>query len=152
MIGKLRTIFYTVRHLKPTQLLHQVKYRLVKPKPLRSYGTDYQDFEAESLRYNTLPPVYPCWDGRGKFVFLNLTHHFEGQIDWNHQSYGKLWNYNLQYANYLLQTNRTDNEKELLITDLYRWLSDGRLPLEPYPVSLRTINMMRWFSNRGLEN
>src|SRR5690606_6381606 len=65
---------------------------------------------------------------------------------------GKLWNYNLQYTNYLLQADRTDSEKECLVSELYQWLSDGRLPLEPYPVSLRVINVMHWLSDSGLQN
>src|SRR5690606_3527938 len=67
----------------------------------------------------------------------------------NTQDKGKLWNYNLQYANYLLQEDVSFDEKDRLVESMYDWLRLGDLPLEPYPVSLRVINVLRWFSNEG---
>lgn len=146
MIGKLRTVFHTIKHLTLVQIVYQVKCRLVKPRSLRTYGNSYRDYRIKPLQWSTFPLVYPCWDGASKFAFLNREHEFDRNLDWNYQGHGKLWNYNLQYANYLLQETVADSEKEQLITDLYAWLFDGRLLLEPYPVSLRAINMIRWLS------
>ena len=40
--------------------------------------------------------------GNGIFRFLNQNKAFE-TIDWNYDGYGKLWTYNLNYFDYLLQ-------------------------------------------------
>src|SRR5690606_15406237 len=93
-----------------------------------------------------------CWDGGSHFTFLNLDFDFSEELNWNFQEYGKLWNYNLQYANYLYQSDVSTEEKVGLMKSLYSWLSDGKLSLEPYPVSLRTINMIRWLSATTISN
>ncbi|SFC38992.1 Heparinase II/III N-terminus [Parapedobacter composti] len=146
MLKKFDLLFQTVRHLKVRQIIYQVKYRLIKPGPLKMYGYISSNINIQPLRFMYYPPMVVSWQGKGKFSFLNIDVTFEGGVNWNFQKNGKLWNYNLQYANYLLQEAPDDKEKEQLVTELYAWLSDGRLPLEPYPVSLRSINMIRWLS------
>ncbi|NRF39203.1 alginate lyase family protein [Pedobacter foliorum] len=83
------------------------------------------------------------------FYFLNLSHNFSDQIDWNYQGYGKLWNYNLQYFNYLNQNSLNIETKNSWLLEITDWLSDGRLKLEPYPVSIRIMNMIRYCSSQN---
>ncbi|GAA0881354.1 hypothetical protein GCM10009119_43240 [Algoriphagus jejuensis] len=86
-----------------------------------------------------------------KFEFLNLRKTFPfDSIDWNDQSHGKLWNYNLQYLDYLKQEDISLEVKITLVKDLYSWLWNGKLPLEPYPVSLRVMNMIRFLNSDQL--
>lgn len=146
MTNKLSLLYHTLRHLKPKQVVYQIKYRVIKPRLLKTYGGKHSNIEIQPLIFTTKPPVLESWLSNGKFCFLNLEKDFTNQIDWNFQGHGKLWNYNLQYVNYLFQETITDSEKESLIKDLYDWLNDGRLLLEPYPTSLRVINMIRWLS------
>src|SRR5690606_8052686 len=47
---------------------------------------------------------------------------------------------------YLLQQEISNEKKAAVLRSQYVWLSDGRLPLEPYPASLRSINVIRWIS------
>jgi uncharacterized heparinase superfamily protein len=89
---------------------------------------------------------------RNRFNFLNLSHQFESDIDWDYQGFGKLWNYNLQYFNYLHQTNLDEKTKQALLLDITHWLKSGKLKLEPYPVSLRVINILRYCSVYNCEN
>src|SRR5690606_15023358 len=37
-----------------------------------------------------------------------------------------------------------------LVLDLYGWLETGRLPLEPYPASLRIMNIIRFLQHSGI--
>ncbi|WP_183078857.1 alginate lyase family protein [Sphingobacterium puteale] len=64
--------------------------------------------------------------------------------------FGKLWNYNLEYFDYLQQNDISTNEKERLIEDFYKFSISKKRKLEPYPVSLRSINIIRFVldSNR----
>lgn len=80
------------------------------------------------------------------FCFLNLKNKFENRVDWNFQNYGKLWNYNLQYLDFLKQEDLSEELKISLVKDLYQDLWDDRLVLEPYPASLRIMNVIRFLS------
>lgn len=146
MYSKLTTVYHTVKHLKLTQIFHQLKYRLISPKPLKFYGAKYLEGRFNVLKFRVQPKTSLCLIEENKFSFLNQVAHFEQGIDWNFQDHGKLWNYNLQYANYLYQLDIDDHTKTELMRSQYEWLLDGRLTLEPYPASLRAINMIRWMS------
>ncbi|GAB3665801.1 heparinase II/III family protein [Echinicola sediminis] len=140
-----KKVVQTVSHLKPIQVAYQLKNRLIKPGPLSKYQIDYDHII--KLKFFDLPEVKEVCilneKGR-RFTFLNLDQEFEGQIDWNFQKHGKLWNYNLQYADFLRQDAIPVNERFCLICDLYKWLWEGKLPLEPYPASLRIMNVIRF--------
>ncbi|MES2268140.1 MAG: alginate lyase family protein [Bacteroidota bacterium] len=86
------------------------------------------------------------------FTFLNLQNSFNDVIDWHYQGYGKLWNYNLQYFNYLHQPDITIQQKQELLIDIGNWLKSGKLKLEPYPVALRVMNTIRFISIDDLNN
>lgn len=143
---RVKQLFHTIKYLRYIQIVYQIKYRFIKPKPLNRYLK--ANHQTCALGFIENPPVYNTWDGRSKFNFLNQTVEFENEINWNFQENGKLWNYNLQYANYLLQENISDEAKYKVISSLYVWLNEGRLMLEPYPVSLRVINMIRWLGDK----
>ncbi|MEJ7691777.1 alginate lyase family protein [Daejeonella sp.] len=85
--------------------------------------------------------------GPNHFKLLNQTHSFAEKIDWNFNGYGKLWNYNLQYLNYLNQKNLSEEIRVSWIRDLYDSLNSGHVKLEPYPVSLRIMSLIRFLSN-----
>lgn len=150
MVNKAISLFYTVKYLKPIQVFYQLKYRIKKAGNLTDYKKNYNIEGICFLFFKNLPPVFPCYLGKNEFVFLNLKVKFDSRINWNYQDNGKLWNYNLQYANYLLQENVSVEERKELIISLYRALYQGELPLEPYPASLRIINSVRFLSNYGL--
>lgn len=80
------------------------------------------------------------------FQFLNIEHKFSKEIDWNYDDYGKLWTYNLNYFDFLNQSNITKEEGLSLIRDYIEkdsLLKDGK---EPYPISLRVINWVKFLS------
>ncbi len=148
MLKKFRLLFHTVKYLKITQILYQLKYRMKKSKTLVYVKEDVKN-SISFLNFRDLPPVYQTYLGGYVFVFLNQIIKFDSSVNWNIQKNGKLWNYNLQYANYLLQKDISFDEKKALIESMYDWLYTGKLPLEAYPVSLRSINILRWFSYEG---
>lgn len=149
MLKKFKLLYHTIKHLKATQILHQLKYRIKKPGTLANYSKTYAPESICFLNFKELPPVYTAYLGNNTFAFLNQERFFDGPIDWSCQENGKLWNYNLQYANYLLQQDISFDDKAALMESMFNWLNSGKLPLEPYPVSLRSINVLRWFSSEG---
>lgn len=150
MIKKIKLLFNTIRYLKPIQIFYQLKYRLKKAGTLADYNKVYSESELCYLSFKKLPPVLISYLAENEFEFLNLKVKFTAGIDWNYQENGKLWNYNLQYANYLLQKNLSVNTRKELILSLYQKLDQGLLPLEPYPASLRIINSIRFISHNHL--
>lgn len=151
-IRKIKLLLNTVRHLKSTQVLNQFKNRLKKTKPLSSYTSSFSevvnlDFFDISEAYSYLEVNSPMYS----FDFLNLKKDFKETIDWNFSEYGKLWNYNLQYLDYLRQINLDLEDKIALIHSLYSNLNAGKLILEPYPASLRIMNLIRFVSTNEMD-
>lgn len=151
MINKVSLLFNTVKHLKPIQVFYQLKYRIIKAGDLSSYNKAYTADSVCFLLFQKQPPVYKTYVGNNTFSFLNLSVSFEKTINWNFQEHGKLWNYNLQYANYLLQEDISVIERKALLLSLYEAIDKGQLPLEPYPVSLRSINSIRFLSQNNID-
>lgn len=85
--------------------------------------------------------------GTDTFVFLNRAHTFPGgEIDWRSAGMEKLWRYNLQYFDYLLDTDRPFGNASSLITDWIMKNPPGTPDAwEPFPVSLRIVNWIRFF-------
>ena len=81
-----------------------------------------------------------------QLTFLNLSKEFNHRVDWNFMEYGKLWNYNLQYFDYLNDDKISDKDKQCLIDDFVKQLLEGKIKPEPYPVSLRLINWILYYS------
>lgn len=90
--------------------------------------------------------------GEDTFVFLNLSRVFKNGIDWNFSEYGKLWTYNLNYFDFLNQEHIVKQDGLRLIEDHIRQnrvLIDAK---EPYPISLRGINWIKFLSKHKIRN
>ncbi|SFO74104.1 Heparinase II/III N-terminus [Algoriphagus ornithinivorans] len=154
MLPKLSLLFRTLIHLKPIQAIYQVKNRLFKSGPLSSFQVAFTKIQKldffQAPAVNTFLRVNP---DQFHFEFLNLSQTYsKSSLDWNDQSHGKLWNYNLQYLDFLKQDDVPIKIKTDILKDIYAWLWAGRLPLEPYPASLRIMNMIRFLNENELDS
>lgn len=150
-LNSLGKVLRTVSHLKPIQVAYQLKNRLIKPGPLKNYLQPL-DFPVNKLSFSDLPAKAQVLTTAGQqyhFTFLNLTYSFKGEVNWKEDGFGKLWNYNLQYLDFLRQEDIGEETKTQLLHHLYGWLETGRLPLEPYPVSLRIMNVIRFLCRQN---
>lgn len=150
MIKKGLLLFRTIRYLKIRQIAYQLYYRLKPKKDLSWYtarlpkklNAGFLDFTAAyQLKYV---------ESGSTFCFLNLRNDFDDVINWDFQAYGKLWNYNLQYFNYLHQPDISLALKLSWLHDINLWLNDGKLKLEQYPVALRAMNIIRFLSREQI--
>lgn len=150
--NKLIQLVYTLKYIRFSQLYYQVKYILHKSKKniyinnipkvniipnLRSFIENKNSYNY-SYNYN-------------EFIFLNRKQKFK-TIDWNFNNYGKLWTYNLNYFDFLNQENLDIETGLKLMIDYCKSsfiLKDG---LEPYPISLRTINWIKFISKYKINN
>lgn len=142
-------LFRTIRYLKPIQIFYQVKLRLNSRRSLAYYKvSDLKSFNVINLR--TLPQKKTSVTPDLEFTFLNLSKKFKGKVDWNFMDYGKLWNYNLQYLDFINEATLPLDTRIEWVNSLYKDLSEGILSLEPYPASLRIINVIRFIQNKSL--
>lgn len=148
-LKKLSKILHTVKHLKYKQVHYQVYYRARKKllkanfsKPLRT--------ATSPVRLTGSIPSGSSYAHPNHFRFLNLAHDFGGKIDWNYAASGKLWTYNLNYFDFLAQAGMDKSQGLALIKDYIAadgTLKDGK---EPYPISLRGINWIRFLSQHNI--
>lgn len=143
-------LFHTIKHLRSTQIYHQIWYRLKNRLGIQEEGLIV--FE-NVLEKNFQRFVYNkrSYLGDNIFRFINLQHHFDA-IDWNCSIHQKLWTYNLNYFDYINQQDIGLETALVLIRQYvkdYHSLVDGK---EPYPTSLRIINLVKFMLSHKLED
>lgn len=136
---KIILLIHTVIHLRLTQIVYQLKNRLIKPA--------YNAYEAPSSKVRVsgfkAEPIakYKCLDGN-VFTFLNLDHEFAG---WNFTKNGMLWAYNQNYFDWINQEGISEEEGCKWIDKFIEDLPDNKVGLDPYPIALRSINWVKFF-------
>ena len=146
-LHQIKRLFHTLKYLKFTQVYHQIKYRLVKPKRVATpwdgafAQVDLVDFPKKQKSLSNS-------DGVWSFSFLNLEQLFpQDSLDWSFGDYGMLWTYNLNYFDWLHQP---DIAKEQGLETLSQFYSNpaekNPIILHPYPSSLRIINTAKFIS------
>jgi uncharacterized heparinase superfamily protein len=152
MLVKILLIFRTIVHLKFIQVYYQVWYRV------KSYFIHWNKFEKyidssiHSVNTETAQILIVSNDklkAPSSFLFLNLYKEFNNKIDWAFSDYGKLWNYNLQYFDFLMDDAVKDEYKIAIINDFCLSLKNKSISLEPYPVSLRLVNWIIYASKKN---
>ncbi|MDB4664817.1 heparinase II/III family protein [Verrucomicrobia bacterium] len=152
-------LWHTLIHLKWTQVVHRMKYRLllwtrpsdgdsdaVKPEwekdfsSLSSYQSELKcPFNSEEIR-------------KGIFRFINIDEQIQFPPQWDFESQHKLWRYQLHYFDWIwaldyLATNRVI--KNWITSYTYTRQRDG---WEAYPVSMRLINWSLFFGASYRDN
>lgn len=152
-VSKIITLYNTLRYLKPIQLLYRGKQLVGK---YTSSGIDLNGtlkIKSSDMVFEGSIPFAHTYDVQSKcFSFLNRSHSFSSWIDWNWLGYGRLWVYNLNYFEYLDQENLPKEEGLVLIDDFISRLPDCVVGLEPYPLSLRCTNWIRFLGKHKIRN
>ena len=105
---------------------------------------EYIHKENVQLTFEPFIQLNKTWKGNNTFNFLNQEIKFEQEIDWNYSKNGKLWTYNINYFEFLMQDELSVQEGKLLIDNYINSkakLIDG---LESFPTSLRLINWIKF--------
>ena len=147
---KLNLYYNTLKHVKLTQLYHQVYYRLKKHFLKKKYNQSPSSIAKLKLQPSISYPI--SFKKCKKFSFLNFEKQFFSEIDWNFSEYGKLWTYNLNYFEFLHQEGMKKEEGLKLIQKYISKkdsLKDGQ---EPYPTSLRGINWIKFLSQNKIKD
>lgn len=103
--------------------------------------------EISKVRHLQLEPGIPAPRSynRHQFTFLNDTLVTQqNQIPWNDAGKGRLWAYNLNYMDFLLQPDMDAETGTALISDFIRHLEHNSTGREPYTIALRGINWIKF--------
>jgi uncharacterized heparinase superfamily protein len=143
-LSSLALYFHTVRHLRPIQIAGRVWFRLRQPRPdLRAAPP------ARPMSGQYVAPISPALTlvGPDVFRFLNVERRCSIASDWRPADASKLWTYHLHYFDDL---NARDAAARVAWHEnlLARWAAEN-LPgrgegWEPYPVSRRIVNCVKW--------
>lgn len=143
-LSELGRLWRTVRHLKPIQIVGRAVFLWHRPRldlrpapPLRA-----------AIGTWALPAARePSLVGPMRFRFLAIERSL-GDGDWDQPDVDRLWRYNLHYFDDL-NAQGAAGRRPWQRDFLNRWLAQNPPPLgtawEPYPVSLRIVNWIKWF-------
>jgi hypothetical protein len=155
VFAKIARLYHTLKYLKLIQIFYQVWYR-IKNKFLKiNLYTKYNHSPIYFLQTLIAEDVIVSEEKFLKpnhFKFLNLEKQFGEKINWNFLEHGKLWNYNLQYFDYLQNESVSIEQREKLLENFSEALIASEVKLEPYPVSLRIINTIIFISKHKIKN
>ena len=147
--SKVALFFYTLKYLKFKQIYYRIYYAF-KNHLLNIKIDNKVEHISRKIDLNLGTSTTNSYRGR-KFIFLNLEHRFE-EIDWNYSGFGKLWTYNLNYFDFLNQENISKEEGLSLIHNYIKRESNLKDGLEPYPISLRLINWIKFISKHQIQD
>lgn len=146
MLKKLSRYYHTLKHLKLIQIRYQLWYRLRNKFFPVQYPLEMQAPEFQKLKLAPFPKQYTHYLGENHFQFLNLEQNFKDDFNWNYFGYGKLWAYHLNYFDYLHQPEMDWETGRKLIDDFLEQPQSRFEGLDPYPISMRTINWIKFLS------
>lgn len=87
------------------------------------------------------------------FTFINISHFFNNQlINWNTKDHGMLWAYNLNYMDFINQSNIKSETALDLIYSFIGQLPINKIGIDPYPTSLRGINWIKFISKYNISS
>jgi hypothetical protein len=151
-IHKIKLLLNTIKYLKPTQVYYRFYY-FFSNRVFNIEAGEKLVPNKDSIKWKSkLHSSYSYSDKKTSFTFLNISHNFSDQIDWNYESYGKLWTYNLNYFDFLNQKEMSKEIGVSIINDYIKHdkiLKDGK---EPYPISLRGINWVKFLSENLIKD
>ena len=150
MIQKTALLLRTARYLKWRQIYFRIHYQARdKFRALRKFRYP-QSIEKKSvpLKFAQLLANRQSYRD-GEFAFINRSKRFSGGIDWHFNKYGKLWSYNLNYFDFLNQEELSKEEGLKLIEDFLNKIGMNKIGMEPYPISLRIINWVKFLVRAG---
>lgn len=147
-------VFYTIYYLKFKQIAYRTYY--IFRKQIRKYLKFKYTLTLKSPRFaplillETIAP--PRTYKENRFVFLNLEYVFVQYIDWNYSEHGKLWTYNLNYFDFLMQDGLSKEEGLSLIENFIQDIHKIKDGLMPFPISLRGINWIKFLTKHKIED
>lgn len=145
-MNKILLVLHTVRYLKPVQVVN----RLWRKRPHGAVSHAACPVRQAGVLRASWPTYFTCWDGDETFTFLHETHVCSSREDWNAGDRKKLWLYNLHYFDCLRTSASLEgtDARRRAVALMLRWIEENPEGVgngwEPYPISLRVVNWIKW--------
>ena len=149
--SKIITLFNTVKSLKRKQIYYRLYYIFRNNFFKKTYNKTLKTI-ITPLKWSNYIVNNTSFHANNNFSFLNQNEDFKDQIDWSFSKFGKLWTYNLNYFDFLNQENISEEEGLRLIEDYIEKESSLFVGKEPYPISLKNINWVKFLSKNKIQN
>ena len=146
MLKKYSRYYHTIKQLKLIQIRYQLWYRLRNKFFPVKYPEGIQASTFQKLKLAPFPDQYTHYLVDNHFQFLNVEQTFKDEINWNYLGHGKLWAYHLNYFDYLHQPEMAWEAGKTLIESFLQDPQNRPEGMEPYPISLRTINWIKFLA------
>ncbi|HCK99000.1 MAG TPA: hypothetical protein DHW42_02680 [Candidatus Marinimicrobia bacterium] len=145
MINKIPIMLRTIGFQKPSQIFWRIYLIInrsfsVRKKKKRWMGKQLPQLEVISIDKSKINKKLKIFSENIDFVSMN----------WDVKSKPKIWRYHLHYFDYLENCDKETGQK--IIVD---WIEKNPLGRsdgwEPYPISLRVVNWIKFFSRHQIE-
>ena len=143
-MSRFHLYFHTVRHLRPAQIVARLWRKARRPSPNLRPAPHKRDLSGS---YAQPVPAVRTLIAPNTFRFLNVERRCANAGDWHPADATKLWTYHLHYFDDLNaegSPHRAVWHRELL----QRWVVENPPAAgdgwEPYPLSLRLANWVKW--------
>ncbi len=151
-VGHLFRLFHTIKYLRWEQLWFRIYYRYsnVSMKKPSLVNMPTADFVWRGSIFSE-----QCFFSEKKVRFLGKWGDLSSASSWNNPAQEKLWLYN---AHYFDDLNAIDNEVryQLQFKMIIRWIKENPPAegngWEPYPLSLRIVNWIKWLSRHNVQS
>lgn len=142
----------TLAYLRPSQVAYFLQRRILPQ--FRSVAKTADARKRSGVSMLSGISVSKSTGDDSHFCFLRQPKDIPSQnADWACKDMPKLWRYNLHYFDYLHDSARSPENKSLLITDwIQRNPPDTEDAWEPYTVSLRIVNWIKFFLLQSAAN
>ena len=149
---KIKLLLNTVKYLKTKQIFYRFYY-FFRNRMFHMEAEEKSVPYKDTIKWKSkLNSSFSYSEKKMSFTFLNISHNFSDQIDWNYDGYGKLWTYNLNYFDFLNQKEISKDIGVSIISDYIKndkFLKDGK---EAYPISVRGINWVKFLSENKVKD
>lgn len=112
---------------------------------MRSAPTSETSSFRRFLPPDTAPLIEPS---TLNFRILNIPHTFGTRVDWAFLNHGLLWHYHLHYLDWIRQPDLSDDSAVAFVRDYTQRAARTRGFRDPYPSSLRVMNMVKLAEER----
>ncbi len=144
--NRLKLFLYTIKYLKPIQFYYRILYFL-RNKFLKKKNKKNIHLNHNSIFWKNGFNFENSFNESKKiFTFLNQSYFYKKNINWNNNDYGNLWSYNLNYFDFL---NQKKIKKRTGLNLIYNFIENNiklTYAKDPYPISLRSINWIKFLS------
>lgn len=140
--------WHTLRHLRPVQFWRRATFRLARPRPDLAPPPPRRPGGGPWVLHAAHPGALTAPD---RFTFLNETHTLAA-VGWDDPAIAKLWRYNQHYFADLVAEDAAGRAEwhAALLDDWMRRNPPGQgSGWEPYPTSLRVVNVIKWALGGG---